>query len=139
MSNQGQDNISQPNIIEAISLMIVILPFFRLINQELLLTGLSFATNSGVPQSQEEIMINPYPSLALEIQEKEHTMKILRAKNKEMEDLLASMEGPRTKATSVEKSLILEFTELIYEMVIILMPRDLEKLELTIIAPSPTT
>lgn len=62
-------------------------------------------------------------------------MEILRANNKEIEDLLESLRVPRTEATTLEKPLTLEFTELIHEIVTILLYRDLGKLELTILSP----
>lgn len=55
-------------------------------------------------------------------------MEILRANNKEIEDLLGSLRVPRTEATTLENPLTLEFMEMIHEIVIILPSRYLEKL-----------
>lgn len=63
----------------------------------------------------------------------------MRTIKKEIKDLLASLRVPIIEATTLERPLTLEFTNLIYEMVIVLLPRDLGKLKVDIRPPNPMT
>lgn len=69
--------------------------------------------------------------------EKEKTLIALRESNWEMENLLAQLRIPKTDVFTLEKPVNLDFEGLLHEMVIVLLPQDLSKLEIELGLPNP--
>lgn len=78
---------------------------------------------------QEEISTTFTPLLTIVMLKNEKTMEILRYSNREMKEILAQLRILKTDATTPEKPLNLQFTELIQEIVIVLLSLELSKLE----------
>lgn len=72
----------------------------------------------------------------MEIIQRESTLEALRSSNREIEELLDQLRIPIIDALTKERPLYIEFTELIHEKVIILMPQEHSKLELDLNLPN---
>lgn len=74
-------------------------------------------------------MTNP---LSLEVETEASILDLLRASNKEIEALLASIKVPKIDATTLDRALTLEFTKVVQEMIIKILTLGLTKLRLGI-------
>lgn len=105
--------------------------------------GPLFCTSTGDPPDPGRILLNPQfmpsPATSQEVTERELTFKALRQNNQEMENILDSLRTPRTEGETLGKPLHLTFKDVTSEMTIILIPQELNLINLEIVPPSPMT
>lgn len=113
--------------------------FFPPLNPPLLAQEPHFVNLFGdtpLPQTQSSFSPQSPPSLPLEMLEREKTRASLRESNREMERLLVQLRIPKTDELTLKNSASLELMEPLHEMVIVLLPQDLNKLELRVSLPN---
>lgn len=87
---------------------------------KILMEGPLFIKSSGDPP--------PVPtSLLVEIREREKTLEALRESNREIESILASLKPPHSETITLKKTLSHSFENLTREILLTLIPIDLNK------------
>ncbi|KAF3680498.1 hypothetical protein FXO37_03303 [Capsicum annuum] len=97
------------------------LPFFPSPMPELLLEGPLFVKNSEASPSP---VLTP---LSKEMMERDRTLEALRERNREMENILASLKPARSETTLIEKTISHFFKDLTSKILLGLIPMDLCK------------
>lgn len=77
------------------------------------------------------------PLVSLEAMKREKALTSLRKSNREMKNLLAQLRIPKTDVLTLERPVSLDFEGLLHEIVIVLLPQDLSKLEISLGMPKP--
>lgn len=111
------------------------------LNLMLLALGPSFVNPNGdFPLLQTiapQYLHNLSHSLSNEVLERENTLEAIRESNREMEALLAQLRIPRTDVLTLKRVVNLVFEGATQELVFVLFPKDISRLELSLGLPNP--
>lgn len=115
------------------------LPLFPLTNPSLLDQGPIFVSPykaNLIPYTSPSLFLPQVPQPSQEMLEREKTLAYLRGNNKELREILAQIKLPKMDVLTLVSHTRLEFTDLIHELVITLLPHEVKKIKLIITLPS---